>query len=368
MAKHPSMWHRDYRWTTSINATTSSTSQPKSVVKKSPRASKAPKRLIDKLIESDDEKLPTESQNDDLVLNQYISFSEPSQKRFKDESDRDEQFVETEENGIDDMTNNESAKEQITPNRNPFKKSNPCTDELLSPTRISKENNSLVKTQSPVKHIDYRKLEKLSRFSRTMVTDKQRVISRFFNATPKVSDKQKVAKIDSGIQEDLSTKCDSNSNAKTDSKPQMKSPNLLESFLVSPKSALYFSKSNRTASNNDVTTEKVLNNDKTIEIDLDSDISCESQRSILDKFKFVLKSKIDEVDSNSTEISSSQGTSEKTDSESTESAVVLSDDDESMDYESISSKESNSQKTMWLTSSQKTISVSKIKIYFKSSV
>lgn len=351
VAKHPSIWHRDYRWTASLNG--SAPSQAKVTPKKSP---KPPKRLIDKMIESDDDDRPTESQNDDLVLDQYIGKNEPSQKRFKEDTDSDDRSVEADENGIDDdAAENQPTNEQITPNRNPFKKANPCADPLLSPTRISRDNNSLVKTQSPVKQIDFGKLSKLSRFSRTKMPD-HRVISKFFNPAPKENEGQAVKKADSGIQEDLSQKNDPKSNSTADLNPQMKSPNFLDSHVEAPKPTLYYTKSNGINSPNTNEPPQKSSQEEPVHIDMDDDFDRDSQRSIISKFKFVLKNKIDEADSDPIEVGSSQGTSDKTDSETIELPIVLSDDDSSDYNENATSKATENRN--WLNSSQKAKTVS----------
>lgn len=350
VCKHPSIWHRDYRWTTTMNGSTQL--PPNSVTRKSPRTSK---RIIQKEIESDED-LPTEKQTDDLMLNQYISFSEPLQKRFKEDGDSDDQSAEAIENDDEEeeMNGDSGDEPATTPKRNPFKKAVSCNEELLSPTRISKDNNSLVKTQSPVKHIDFRKLEKLSRFSRTLVPQKQRVISRFFTPTTKECEEATVTKSDSGIQEDLSNHGKSDSTKKTDSDAQMKSPNLLDLYGKSPTSTLYFSKGIESLSPPIENSSRKMADDESIGMDLD----VESQRSILNKFKFVLKEKIHVVDSDSMEIGSSQGTSsDKTDSESSGLPIVLSDDDTDVDFDQdVTTTEST--KRIWLSASQTSKAVS----------
>lgn len=108
------------------------------------------------------------SGNGEDLLNEYANLAEPQQKRFKD----------------DDVQTSDDAsvlKSPPTPKRNPFKTTNPIVNELLSPTRISKENNSLVRNQSPVKRIDYNKLQKLSRFDRTTGSTNQHMLSQYFS-------------------------------------------------------------------------------------------------------------------------------------------------------------------------------------------
>lgn len=317
VSKHPSIWNRDYRWTTNGMSTT----QPKlALVKKSPKP-KPSKRFSEKFIESDDdETLPTESQNYDMILNQYVGSNAPLAKRFKDDIDSED-----EPNG---MASGQLPNEQITPNRNPFKKSDSCTDPLLSPTRISKENNSLVKTQSPVKLIDFGKLGKLSKFNRTNLP-KQRVNSRFFDTTPEAS----------------------NETAKS---VGMKSPNLLESYAMPQKSALYFTKNNAgtSQSKNEDSTEATLQNGS-----MDDALNVESQHSILSKFKLVLEDEVVDNDRDPVGLPNSQETSDKTDNETNELPIVLSDDDGNVDSGgSMAGKESTNRN--WLQSSQKPKTVS----------
>lgn len=356
ISKHPSIWNQDFRWTTTLNGASTS-SAPKLVP--TINSTKPPKRIIDKLIESDnddddDEKLPTESQNDDLMLNQYISVSEPSRKRFKDHTENDDQSNEAQENVQNGIVCSQSTSKQITPNRNPFRKSDSCTDILLSPTRISKENNSLVKTQSPVKmkQFDYGRLEKCSKFGkrgRTTVPKEERVVSRFFTPSKKDVEKTAVTKSDSGIQEDLSTKNEDNINVNTDPSAQMKSPNLLGTCLVTPNPALYFTRSMESPIQSEKSSENMsaANN-----VDDELYYGGENHRTILEQFKFVLKEGIDDIEQNSNGLANSQGASDKTDSETNELPIVLSDNDSEMDCSGdVAGKESSNPN--WLSSSQK---------------
>lgn len=280
--------------------------------------------------------MPTESQNDDMVMNQYIIKSEPSQKRFKEDYAIDEQSADEEENAA-------PPKAPTTPKRNPFKRSVSCKDELLSPTRISKENNSLVKTQSPVKKIDYGKLEKLSRFSRTVVSNKQHVISRFFDSATKTtgaSEEKSVEKSDSGL--------------------QMKSPNLLEFQTESPKSALYFNRSSDSGfSPNTQDSSKPKSQDESSENSVDDELSQENQCSILSKFKCVLKEKMDPSDQEPMESeANSQAMSDKIESETLELPIVLSDDENVTNGSQNSAGKGSSSQT-WLSASQKSKTVRK---------
>lgn len=130
-----------------------------------------------------------ESINSDDLLSAYgCKPFEPPAKKFKD---LDIQAQPTSSTAT-------SSNIPESPKRNPFKiKSNasPHLMELLSPTKITKENSSFIRNQSPVKRIeypnpspvkrmDYRKLEKLSRFQRTIIPKDQNVISRFFTNPP----------------------------------------------------------------------------------------------------------------------------------------------------------------------------------------
>lgn len=129
--------------------------------------------LTDDETEEENTEPQTEENSEDL-LNQYTKVTQPPSKKFKDEieSDTDEEQVV-----------NETEKLKITPTRNPFKKQQPVeSPNFQSPTKITKENSSLINNHSPVKRIDFAKLEKLSKFKRTVITEKQNVISRFFNS------------------------------------------------------------------------------------------------------------------------------------------------------------------------------------------
>uniref|UniRef100_A0A8D8C5L7 Exonuclease 1 n=1 Tax=Culex pipiens TaxID=7175 RepID=A0A8D8C5L7_CULPI len=74
--------------------------------------------------------------------------------------------------------------------RNPFvvnstssnRRSAPA-DQLLSPTKLTPETSSLLRNVSPVKRIEFKPTEKLSRFKRTVFANEgQKIISRFFLA------------------------------------------------------------------------------------------------------------------------------------------------------------------------------------------
>lgn len=357
IAKHASIWHRDYRWTVSLN-NAGDASHQKPLTKpadKKPKKTLTPKRHIDAIEDSEDENLPTESQNDELVMNQYINGQEPLQKRFKEQYDIDDRSTDEEKDAEPQKEN------ETTPNRNPFKTS-ACKDELLSPTRISKENNSLVKTQSPVKKIDFAKLGKLSRFGRTVVPQKQNVISRFFIPTTETTVKTEVKspkiEVKSPKTEIKSPKAEMKS-PKANSGAQMKSPNFLDIKTESPKSELYFTKSNDSGFS--PSTEdpfKKNSQNESSENSAEDELSQENQCSILDKFRCVLKEKMDGSDSEPMETDvSSQTMSEKTDSEINELPIVLSDGDNDFDGSQPNTVTESSKQT-WLSSSQKSTDVS----------
>lgn len=294
------------------------------------KAIKLPKRVID-TIEDNDEDLPTESQNDDLMLKQYLN--EPSPKRFKEDDNSDESN-EPEVNGA----NGPPPNGKITPNRNPFKKKVSCIDPLLSPTRISRETNSLVKNQSPVKRIDYDKLKKLSKFNRTEdISSNKLTISRFFasstksksesNAQTLVKSEVLVTEVKSELElKTETTEVDLTENAQPGA--MMKSPNILDSALSSPKSMLYFNKCTDSgfSVNNEEPAQKSFD---LMESDSVDNMSREHQYNILEKFKFALKEKIDdEPDPMECLSSQSTYTSDKTDnSEFNGLPIVLSDNE-----------------------------------------
>lgn len=359
MSKHPSIWTRNYQWTTTLNSATTLNGATTSTAPVLAPA-KPTKRIVDKLIESydddDDEKKPTESQSNDLLLNEYITLNEPMTKRFKDDIESDEKSCEAQENDQNDMDCGQSTSKQITPNRNPFKKSDSCTDELLSPTRISKENNSLVKTQSPVKRHDYRRLEKLGKIGKrglTVVPNEQRVISRFFSANQNDNNASTVVKSDSGIQEDLNTKNIENVSVPTKPNAQMKSPNLLGTCLEAPCSALYFTKSIESP----LKLEKSSENMSAANNVHDDGVN---HRIVLDQFKYVLKERIQDFEGSSNGLANPQAASDKTE-QTNELPIVLSDDDADSGLScngNVAGKESSN--CDWLTSTQKQKIVSQI--------
>lgn len=303
---------------------------PKVTVKK---IAKPPKRNIEPI---EDEDIPTESQNEEMILDQYINLNQPSLKRFKEDSESDDQS--SADMDTDSIDQDPLSQEQTTPNRNPFKKTETCKNELLSPTRISKENNSLIKNQSPVKHIDFGKLQKLSRFSRTADGRKQPVLSRFFGAK---------------------SECETIDEPKTDSGPQMGSPDLFE-LTEKPKPNLYFEKSNDSGFSPNSEEQKNSQGEKNTEDDDNDDgMSLCSQRSILDKFKFAAtgqmsRSSLSETEETAEFQSSQSSNNNKTDSEASELPTVLSDNENEID----NSQKEKVRTAMWLNGSKNIKAVS----------
>lgn len=110
-----------------------------------------------------------EAENTEDLLNEYSKERDPPQKKFKaDVEDIDEANREAEVHNVGATS------------RNPFKKESAVTDCCQSPTKITSANSSLIKNQSPIKMIDFRRVEKLSKFGRTVLSNKQNVLSRFF--------------------------------------------------------------------------------------------------------------------------------------------------------------------------------------------
>lgn len=114
--------------------------------------------------------------NAELLLNEYRKGRGQPPKKFKADVPGIDAEINTETNGM------ECSLTPATPtkSRNPFKKEWKHSDDFQSPTKITTENSSLIKNQSPIKLIEYKRPEKLSKFSRTVVSDQQNVISRFF--------------------------------------------------------------------------------------------------------------------------------------------------------------------------------------------
>lgn len=184
IANHSSIWQRNYQWnvtnSTAPTQSTSTSTSKKTTIRQT-------KRSIDatNIFEQEDD-ISDDVPNDENLLSEYAQFNVPSKKRFKediedysdDDNDDDNKICEIE-------AEIKSTNQKTTPNRNPFKKEDKSADKLLSPTHITKGNNSLIKNQSPVKRIDFKKLEKLSRFNRTVVSSNQNVLSKFFSTAPK---------------------------------------------------------------------------------------------------------------------------------------------------------------------------------------
>lgn len=179
------------------------------VAKKSssdPTFNRQPKRSIQFIGDSDDD--GSSPENDDNLLGQYVSVPEPQQKRFKDESDAESIDSSGDCNQENDTEEGKLTK-ATTPRRNPFKKQVQQDDGLLSPTKITNENSSLVRNQSPVKRIDFNRLQKLSKFCRTEV-DKQHVISQFF--TPATISRELSMGADGNVEESENVSTDNESD------------------------------------------------------------------------------------------------------------------------------------------------------------
>lgn len=425
ICNHPSIWNRDYRWTTTLNGASTTKTAPKlAAAKKSPMPSKRITKIPTYDDDDEDADLPTESQNDEMLLNQYIS--EPLSKRFKDDT-----------NGEMATLCSQTTSTQITPTRNPFKKSESPGDVMLSPTRISKENNSLVNTQSPVKQIEYRRLKqlsKISQFSRTVVPKEQSVISRFFNASHKDDQEPPAASIfaDSSDQHISSASNDDSIGVKKQASVEMKSPNLLDRRKITPNPALYFANSDESPGQSEkgaddddlenIQTQRVVvekfklvlkdrfeapsaasisadssgqenalatNDDcfrvrKRVSAEMkspsllstrkmtphpalclsqsekvaDDDENIQTQRVGVEKFKFVPKDRAEAPEQNASDVANSQGTCDKTDSETDELPIILSDDDIEVNCNpNAAGQGSSSNRNCWLPSSQKTKNV-----------
>lgn len=170
IAKHPSIWHQDYRWTISLNRSEALHSKKSNQTVKKQHF----KRSVERISESEEEDEETTNAQNAKLLHQYTHLNEPTQKRFKDDDISTNDTSNVDDKPTDLLT---------SPKRNPFKKTIQSNDDYYaSPTRITSENKSLIKNQSPVKQIDYKKLEKLSRFSRTNASSNQQILSRFFTA------------------------------------------------------------------------------------------------------------------------------------------------------------------------------------------
>lgn len=233
IAKHPSIWDRSFH--TNIEKQTK-------VIDNQPTLINMVKRTHKKMaqnrpsMEIDDSSEDDSSMNPDNLLNAYqILPNDPPAKRFR-ENERNEAECST-------TTSTSKSLESDSPKRNPFKikaDASPQLRDLLSPTRITKENASFIRNQSPVKrieyprsspakHIDGRKLEKLSKFQRTVIPADQNTItiSRFFSKSDaaKLGSKPIAASIQPSEYIDLMSKTDNRSatvtlNAKVKTEPE----------------------------------------------------------------------------------------------------------------------------------------------------
>lgn len=158
---------------------------------------KQPKKFTMEIEDSDDEPTDSAENSEDLLsayTTGYTSTNQPPSKKFRESFEM----------------SSPPAFEPQSPKRNPFKVK-PNTSlllDILSPTKITRENSSLIRNQSPVKRIeyptpspvksiDYNKLQKLSKFQRTVISKEQNIISRFFSSdTVKTED---VIKIENGV-------------------------------------------------------------------------------------------------------------------------------------------------------------------------
>lgn len=268
-----------------------------------PTFQKAPtKRQSISLIESDhdDDGISLTPENDENLLGQYTNM----QKRFKDDSElehttSDEKYI---QNLISIGNKSPPKQETATTIRNPFKKPVQDMDVLLSPTKITKENSSLVKTQSPVKCIDFTKIGKISRFNRTYTppVDKERVISKFFPSATNV--RTDVSVQVNVVQCDESNGVDEQLTPPYDDKPNRSPPPFTSDDEEEPE------ESNASKDDNN----EPLTKNRSI--------------AILEQFKFSMN-RLTQYESSSTmETNEENTTNDKTDSESKELPIVLSDD------------------------------------------
>lgn len=334
-AKHPSIWQRNYRW--NISQGTSSTSQTTETV----IARRKSKRSIQATVvcDDDEENIPDDGENDEHLLNEYAQIETAPNKRFKEDIEDSSDDEKT--NGLDGQVSSPSQK--TTPNRNPFKKTVETSIELLSPTEITKENNSLVKNQSPVKKIDYKRLEKLSRFNRTVVTDKQNVLSKFFNNPAK----DPKPKDENG--------CEKGDDSKTVTKPET-----IEIIQSEMAARIHYTQSADSAvsdlgeGSNTKTDEDVEESNDTI--------------SILHKFSYNYNRLIyDEEKTNANGLPpDSQGSSNKTDSDISDVPMMISDESNDVESDStVTSDTQSSSHSAWITSSHKVIKNSRITYFYQ---
>lgn len=162
-AKHPSIWQKSFK-TVSKN----SKMQQISIEKTLTRVQRKPTNIRESSAVSTDNENSSEENSEDLI-NQYINEKSPPLKKFKCSEPKTEPS-----NGDVETTPSQSS-------RNPFKRSSNTFECVEETTEITSLNSSLIKNQSPVKCIDFRKLEKLSKFNRTVISRAQNTVSRFFS-------------------------------------------------------------------------------------------------------------------------------------------------------------------------------------------
>lgn len=174
-AKHPSIWQKGWKNRPNgfgLQQTTLSQSQP---LPARPRC-KVPSPFVESDVDDEAAAMEEAEINEDLLM-EYSKERDPPPKKFKADA---EDFGETNETDTHALECTSPPPRASTSSRNPFKKESAVSDVLNSPTRITSANSSLIKNQSPVKAIDFKRLSKLSKFNRTETTNKQNVISRFF--------------------------------------------------------------------------------------------------------------------------------------------------------------------------------------------
>lgn len=277
--------------------------------------------------DEDGENLPNDGEIDENLLNEYAQIETAPNKRFKEDI---EDSSDDEEMKKHDGEMPSPSRKEIS-NRNPFKKTVESTNELsLSSTEITKENNSLIKNQSPVKKIDYKRLEKLSRFNRTVVTAKQDVLSKFFNNAAKDSKPQDA------------DGCDEEDETKSVSKT--KSTYSIE--IIQPEMAVCI---HYTRSADSAISESSTKTDENVDESSDT-------ISILQKFRYNYNRLIqdeEKADANGL-IPDSQGSTNKTDSDLSDVPIMISDESNDVESDSaVSSDAHSSSHSAFVTSSQK---------------
>lgn len=180
VAKHQSIWQKG--WKSQTNGL-QQTTLLKTMSQSQPLPIRPKTSLPLPFIESDvdDEAMAQEdAKNAENLLNEYTNERNQPSKKFKAEMDDIEMEDEIKP---DDFLCSSSPTKTFPSNRNPFKKEPNVMGDFHSPTKITSANSSLIKNQSPIKQINFNRLEKLSRFSRTEISHKQNVISRFFTGS-----------------------------------------------------------------------------------------------------------------------------------------------------------------------------------------